>query len=779
MNNLNYNIKNISLNKDKSLDIFAFETSILFQLKGQSTIILNGVSHNMEQGYITIVNKNESYRVQDTSNSDILISLSIDNTYFLSLYHDFLTTRFECFPQDIAKIDGIAQLRFELSQFLIFYLNNFDTKNINLSIILNKIILTLISYFKKESDIQTSYSMDNRIINILKHMEKNYHENITIDGLSKQYYISSSTLSKLFKSETGKYFSDYLSELRVTKSLKDLLYTGHRIEELALKYGFNNSKTYRRRFKDIYGISPTEYKNKTVFEEDIYKENIVDFSLQDYKSEDLFETVYSYINIPKEDMKSNLTIENHTKLIIDYNINRNQILPDKIVNIGSLDLLFEYDILKQLDMIIDDIGVDYIGIKNIYELFPGSYKVFVNEELLVYSNLGKFDQILQMLLDKNIGVFYQINLRDGEQKALENSTQLMEFLKHIKNMYGNGFFQKFKINFIFSNNNLQYEYNLFSKIYTESKKLDNHIQFGASIPLVHPDYSFNSWEDKDIYTKNILPCCDFLSFSSDPNEIYEHSKDMIMDMELFNEFVYKEIIKIKDSLANFNINLPIILTEWNTLTGERQDINGIFFRAAIILQEKLKLDLEIAAYGFWINAGTYNKFKFNIKNKYVGLELFHNYNGKKPVYHVLSLASRLKGRILFLGKNCMLLSHDDDDYQLLLWNSNYFNPSLSKKVNFLESQAVSYHIEIPDIKDNYYQVKRFDLNRHAGAIYYDYKNYNSSTPLDLETHRYISNKSQPKLSVFDINVKDGLKFNCILDTNAIILLELKAVEIEG
>lgn len=782
MTKFDYSIKNISINDSETLELFAFETTILFQLKGKSIIHLNVFSHHMEKGFITIVNRNERYSVETSDKSDILINLSIDNTYFLSLYDDFLTTSFECFPQDekVGKIDGVNQLRIELSQFLIFYLNNFDTKNINLYIILNKIILTLISYFKKESDIQTSYIMDKRIVNIMKYIEKNFNEDITIEGLANQYYISSSTLSKLFKSETGKYFSDYLNEIRVSKSLKDLLYTGNSIEDIALQYGFNNSKTYRRRFKQFYGLSPTDYKNKTALDEDNYDKNLVDFSLQDYKSEDIFETVYSYINIPKKDMESNLTVENHTKLIIDYNINRNQILPDKIVHMGSLDSLLEFDIISQLDMVIKEIGVDYIGISSIYEFFPGSYKVFVNEELQVYSNLGKFDPIVEMLLNKNIGLFYQINLRDGDRgyESGENAKQLIEFLKYVKNMYGNQLFKKLKINFIFSDENLNDEYNQFYNIYSKLKEFDSSIKFGASIPLRLPDYTFSTKEDMEVYSKSIAPLCDFLSFSCDPNEIYEHRKDMIMDMEIFDEYVYKESVKIKNTLSSFSINLPIILTEWNTLTGERQDINGIFFRAAIILQEKLKLDLEITAYGFWINAGIYNKFKFNKLNKYNGLELFHNYNGKKPVYHALSLASRLKGNILFLGKNSMLLSHDDE-YQLLLWNSNYFNPSLSRKVNFLESQAVSYHIEIPDIQNNHYQVKRFDLNRYAGAIYYDYQNYDSMTPLDFETHKYISSKCQPKLSVFDINVRDGLKFNCILDTNAIVLLELKPVEVAG
>lgn len=123
-----------------------------------------------------------------------------------------------------------------------------------------------------------------------------------------------------------------------------------------------------------------------------------------------------------------------------------------------------------------------------------------------------------------------------------------------------------------------------------------------------------------------------------------------------------------------------------------------------------------------------------------------------------------------------MLTKHNDNYQLLLWNVNYFPPHLSLEESFLESQSVTFRIEIPEIEDNLYQVKQIDFNRHNGAIFYAYADFTSSEPLDFEAHNYLSEISRPKMKVFDLDVKDGFDFYCILDTNAVLLLELNVIK---
>ena len=400
------------------------------------------------------------------------------------------------------------------------------------------------------------------------------------------------------------------------------------------------------------------------------------------------------------------------------------------------------------------------------------------DENYVFAEFGSLDFIIKYLMKNNIGCFYEINLNDFRNQNNNNYFKLIRYLKNSKNTFGRKALEKVRINCILDLNNIKQDYNQFKLIYEEIKNIDTNIEIGSSIPCKYPDYNFKNEEDENIYVNNITPLCEFLSFKSDPNKIYDYSKNSIANMDFFNEFVYKETMKIKDLVSKWDVDIPIILSEWNTLTGEKQSINGTFFRAAIILQEILKLDLLIESYGFWINAGVYKNYKFDRENKYNGLELFHNYSGKKPVYHVLALSSRLKGNVKFLGKECMLLQNNDT-YQLILWNPNYFNPKLSEEIRFLESNVVLYNVEIPDMINNKYQVKRFDLTRTDGAIYYVFQDFKSKVPIDLEAREYIERESRPKLSVFDVNVKNGFAYSFVLDTNGIVLLEFTPIYYEN
>lgn len=768
----NFKISNIEF-KNNIKEDFAFETTILFQLIGNTKINFNNKDSNMNKGDISIINRNTKYYLENSSNTEnVLIKIEIDNSYFISIYDDFLNTSFEFYPdeEDKGKIDNVNDLRTELSHFILYYSNHSTTRKISLSITMDKIILSLISYFKRETDVHSSIIRSDKIMEIIKYIDKNFYKEITIEELASRYYMSSPALSKLFKEETGKLFNVYLNETRVNKSLKDLLYSRYSIEEIALKNGFNNSRTYRRRFHDFFNESPTDYKKNMTgnnIHKDIKEES---FNIDDL--EDVFEVLYSYINLPKTILRKDHIIENNKRIVIDESVDRNQILPSKIIHIGSLDILLEKEVNDEFRMTVEDIGIDYVGISSIYTSYPDTYLSDDVDEYYVFSNYGKFDPIVRKLMDYNIGVFYELRISEILDYRNNNYNQLIDFLKNAKNIFKKGFFVNFKVNLIFDLNNISKNYYKFKDIYNNIKEIDENISIGASIPCKYPDYSFLTLEDEELYVNEIVKLSEFLSFTSDPNSIYDLSKNLILDMEFYNEYVYKETKTIKTLLNKWNVNLPLFLTEWNTLTGEKQNINGTFFRGAIILQEILKLDLLIEAYGFWLNAAIYKNYKFDKSNQYNGLELFHNYSGKKPVYNVLALASRLNGKVKFLGRECMLVE-EDDEYQLLLWNPNYFNPKLSEQLKFLETQSVLYNIKIPSIKNNYYQIKRFDFNRNEGALYYNFQKVKSRFPIDLEAREYITNISVPKISVFDANIVDGFEFSFELDTNAIILLEFK------
>ena len=97
---------------------------------------------------------------------------------------------------------------------------------------------------------------------ILNDITRNYQENISIGELAEhKYFMNSSYLSRLFKQETGKTFSNYLMEYRMQKAKEFLESNLLKISDVAMLSGYNDVSRFIQHFKKMCGMTPNEYKN--------------------------------------------------------------------------------------------------------------------------------------------------------------------------------------------------------------------------------------------------------------------------------------------------------------------------------------------------------------------------------------------------------------------------------------------------------------------------------------------------------------------------------------
>lgn len=93
---------------------------------------------------------------------------------------------------------------------------------------------------------------------ITAYIERNYASHITVDDLARQFYVSNSTISHLFKQKMGVSLYRYITQRRLIAA-KLLIAEKIPMEEISHRVGFMDYSTFYRAFKQEYGISPKQF----------------------------------------------------------------------------------------------------------------------------------------------------------------------------------------------------------------------------------------------------------------------------------------------------------------------------------------------------------------------------------------------------------------------------------------------------------------------------------------------------------------------------------------
>lgn len=109
----------------------------------------------------------------------------------------------------------------------------------------------LTQYFSKQTDL---------IKEIQHQLTEHLDQRFTIEELSKQYLINTSTLKEVFKAVYGLPIATYMKEYRVRQAMKLLRETDAPISEIACRVGYRTQGKFSEAFKDVAQMLPTEYR---------------------------------------------------------------------------------------------------------------------------------------------------------------------------------------------------------------------------------------------------------------------------------------------------------------------------------------------------------------------------------------------------------------------------------------------------------------------------------------------------------------------------------------
>lgn len=99
-----------------------------------------------------------------------------------------------------------------------------------------------------------------QMIPIIKYLEKNFKNDITIQEIAKFASMSISSLHENFKKATSLSPMQYIKQLRLHNA-HALLLDGYNASNAAFKSGYSSSAQFSREFKRLFGYSPSDLKN--------------------------------------------------------------------------------------------------------------------------------------------------------------------------------------------------------------------------------------------------------------------------------------------------------------------------------------------------------------------------------------------------------------------------------------------------------------------------------------------------------------------------------------
>ena len=96
----------------------------------------------------------------------------------------------------------------------------------------------------------------------LEYIEHNFQNNITVEEIAEVCGLNRSYFGKIFKEAVGNSPQEFLLKFRMAKAAELLKLTELSIGDIGLAVGYDNQMHFSRAFKNIYELSPREWRNR-------------------------------------------------------------------------------------------------------------------------------------------------------------------------------------------------------------------------------------------------------------------------------------------------------------------------------------------------------------------------------------------------------------------------------------------------------------------------------------------------------------------------------------
>lgn len=205
-------------------------------------------------GTLLLVNSGISHEIIVKKGLEGIVLL-IDEQVIEELYPDCTICNFD--------LEKNRQAKSKLVNYMIDLAHAKDTdQRVEQNIIVLKMIDVLVKELISKNNIHQEKhdEMTEVIHTIMEYIEHHFYQQITLDDIADFTNYNKTYLSSIFKRKMGITIFQYLKNIRLQHCLQELKETDETIVNIALKNGFANIQSFNKVFKEIYQMTPAQYR---------------------------------------------------------------------------------------------------------------------------------------------------------------------------------------------------------------------------------------------------------------------------------------------------------------------------------------------------------------------------------------------------------------------------------------------------------------------------------------------------------------------------------------
>ena len=248
---------------------------ILFLLAPNASHLIEGVPYNIRSGDFvllapSVMHKSVYFKGEPSKRVIIDFMYPLDSPDTSAAYKEILSPFNNEIPifrfdfEDQKRLTDILNNLFVFSREHKYYGNPADDFYIHTKF--QEFLYTLYELKDKNQykNEQSYNSIEQKMYEVSSFIHAHYDEDISLDSLSEQFFISSSYLSREFKQVTGFNLSNYIQLTRIKNAQYRLVSSNDKISLIAQECGFSSFSQFNRVFNKITGTSPREYRQTAI-----------------------------------------------------------------------------------------------------------------------------------------------------------------------------------------------------------------------------------------------------------------------------------------------------------------------------------------------------------------------------------------------------------------------------------------------------------------------------------------------------------------------------------